>query len=347
MLLNLSQSLDRSRFDIHLIVVDPSGPYLDLVPSDVALHGLGHGRVSRGMVKLGVVLRRLKPDVVLSSIVHLNLALLLIKPLLPGKSRIYIRESNTPSIALSMEKKGALFRLLCPVLYPRADGIICPGEAVKRDLRLMFGISPGKIITIPNPVYVHSIRSKISEDQVVPPHKNGPKLLAMGSLTRQKGFDLLIDAMAKLVKIRADIQLTILGAGPEEANLITQIKKMDLSGSITLAGFKENPYPYFYNADLFVLSSRWEGLPNVVLESLACGTPVVAFDCPGCVKEIFDEPSQGVLVPAGDVEALALTIDRWLENRDNNSKGPLLPKRFEIDSVTRQYEEVLGSQESL
>ncbi|MCP4668698.1 MAG: glycosyltransferase family 4 protein, partial [Deltaproteobacteria bacterium] len=90
-------------------------------------------------------------------------------------------------------------------------------------------------------------------------------------------------------------------------------------------------------------SSRWEGLPNVVLESLACGTPVVAFDCPGCVNEIFDEPSQGVLVPAGDVEALALTIDRCLKNRDNHSKSSLLPKRFEIDSVTKQYEEVLGS----
>jgi len=340
--LNLLHGFDRDVFDLHLIIVNPSGPYLDLVPPDVVLHGLGHGRVSRSIVKLGAVLRRLKPDVVLSNIVHLNLALLIIRPLLPGKSRIYIRESNTPSIALSMGIKGALFRLLCPVLYPRADGIICPGEAVKRDLGLMFGISPEKIIAIPNPVQVHSIRSRISEYQVHT-HKNAPKLLAMGSLTRQKGFDLLIAAMAKLVKIRPDIQLTLLGAGPEEANLIAQIKKENLSGCITLAGFKDNPYPYFYNADLFVLSSRWEGLPNVVLESLACGTPVVAFDCPGCVNEIFDEPSQGVLVPAGDVGALVMAIDRRLKYFEKECKDSILPDRFEARSVTSQYENILAA----
>jgi glycosyltransferase involved in cell wall biosynthesis len=270
------------------------------------------------------------------------LALLLIRPFLPGKSKIYIRESNTPSIALSMEKKGPLFRLLCPLLYPRADGIICPGEAVKRDLGLTFGISPEKIIVIPNPVYVHSIRSRISEDRV---HKygNGPKLLSMGSLTRQKGFDLLIDAMAQLVKLRPDIHLTILGSGPEEANLVAQIQKKNLSGFITLAGFKNNPYPYFYNADLFVLSSRWEGLPNVVLESLACGTPVVAFDCPGCVDEIFDEPTQGVLVPAGDIGALVKAIDRQLKYLGKKRKDSILPDRFEAPSVTSRYEHILAA----
>jgi glycosyltransferase involved in cell wall biosynthesis len=294
------------------------------------------------MVKLVAVLRRLKPDVVLSSIVHLNLALLLIRPFLPEKCKIYVRESNTPSIALSKGRKEALFRLLCPLLYPQADGIICPGEAVKRDLGLTFRISPKRIIAIPNPVYVHSIRSRISEDQVHT-HKNGPKLLAMGSLTRQKGFDLLVDAMAKLVKIRPHIQLIILGTGPEKANLVAQIQKENLTGCITLAGFKDNPYPYFYNADLFVLSSRWEGLPNVVLESLACGTPVVAFDCPGCVNEIFDGPAQGVLVPDGDVSALVKAIDLRLQFLGNTYKDSLLPDRFEARSVTSQYENILAA----
>ena len=340
--LNLLHGFDRDAFDLHLIMVNPSGPYLELVPPDVVLHGLGHRRVSRGMVKLAAVLRRVKPDVVLSSIVHLNLALLMIRPLLPGKSKIYIRESNTPSMALPMGRKGALFRILCPLLSPRADGIICPGEAVKRDMALRFGINPERIIAIPNPVSVHAIRLRISEDRV-PTHRKGPKLLAMGSLTRQKGFDLLIDAMVKLVKIRPDIHLTILGTGPEKDNIMAQIQKESLSGCITLEGFKDNPYPYFYSADLFVLSSRWEGLPNVVLESLACGTPVVAFDCPGCVNEIFDEPAQGVLVPAGDVGALVKAVDHRLKYLGKKCKDSILPDRFEAPSVTSRYEHILAA----
>ena len=166
--------------------------------------------------------------------------------------------------------------------------------------------------------------------------------MAAGTLTRQKGFDLLIQAMASLVKIRPEIHLTILGDGPEKNNLENQIRSLDLLDSITLAGFQENPYPYFYHADLFVLSSRWEGLPNVVLESLACGTPVVAFDCPGSLGEIFDDPSQGTLVPVGNVEALVIAIEHWLVKEKPTSKDSLLSVRFEVKSVIQKYEQMLG-----
>ena len=341
-LLNLLQTFDRSRFDLHLIIIDPSGPYLNLIPPDLPLYGLGYKRVSRAIVSLAVVLRKLRPDAVLSSIGHLNLALLLIKPLLPRKTKVFVRESNIPSIALATGAKATLFCLLYRILYPRAEGIICPGEAIRKDLHNNFRIGADKIVTIPNTVYVDSIRSKMNESHN-PLQCRGTEIVAAGSLTRQKGFDLLVQAMASLVKIRPGIHLTILGDGPEKNNLTNQIRSFDLSGSITLAGFQGNPYPYLYHADLFVLSSRWEGVPNVVLESLACGTPVVAFDCPGSVREIFDDPSQGILVTAGDVEALVRAIDHWLENQKYGSKDSLLPEKFEVDSVTARYEDILST----
>ena len=198
------------------------------------------------------------------------------------------------------------------------------------------------MVIIPNPVDLDIISSKVNSIDA-PFRRGGIRLLAAGSLTRQKGFDLLIEAMASLLKINREIHLTILGDGPEKENLENQIRSLHLSGSITLAGLQENPFPYLYHADLFVLSSRWEGLPNVVLESLACGRPVVAFDCPGSVNEIFDNPYQGTLVPAGDVKALVRAINERIENRSNSPKDSLLPKRFRIESVTAQYQGVLSA----
>lgn len=341
-LLSLLQKFDRKRFDLHQIVIDPSGSWLDAIPRDVSLWVLGYRRVCRSLVSLAVVLRRLSPDVILSTVVHLNLALLLIDPLLRRKTKTYIRETNTLSVSIGKGFKASVLRLFARILYPRAEGIICPGEAIKKDLKNNFCIRPHKMVIIPNPVNVDKIRSKMKQDGN-PLKRCRFRLVAAGSLTRQKGFDMLVKAMASLVKIKPEIHLTILGDGPEKSNLENEIRALDLLDSIALAGFKENPYPYFFHGDLFVLSSRWEGLPNVVLESLACGTPVVAFDCPGSVGEIFDDPSEGVLVPAGDVKALVRAIDDWLENQKYCSKDSLLPKKFEVNSVISLYEDILSA----
>jgi glycosyltransferase involved in cell wall biosynthesis len=340
-LLNLARSFDRGLFELHLVLIDPTGPYLDLVPYDVRLHGLGYKRVSRAVVRLVAVLRNLKADVILSSIGHLNLALLFIKPLLPKATKIFVRESNIASLAFAMGAKNAVFRLLYRILYPRADGIICPAEAIRKDLKNNFRIRDEKMLTIPNPVPVDMIRSKMRA-RYNPPRRSGARLVAVGYLTRQKGFDLLIKAMGQLVTRRPNIHLTILGDGPDKHELLDQIQSLNLSDSITLAGFKENPYPFLFNSDLFVLSSRWEGLPNVVLESLACGTPVVAFECPSGVREIFDESSQGSLVPARNVGALAKAIDQWLKKDKPRSKDSLLPARFELRVITGKYERILS-----
>ena len=341
-LLNLLRSFDRRIFDLHLIIIDARGPYLNLVPSDVVLHRLGYNRVGKAMVRLAAVLRNLKPDAVLSSIGHLNLALLLIEPLVQKKMRLFIRESNIASVAFARGIKNRLFRWLYRILYQRADGIICPGEAIKSDLSENFGIKAERMIIIPNPVYVDEIRSRMNSGSL-PLQRGGIRLLAAGSLTRQKGFDLLIKAIAELKKIKPEIHLTILGDGPEKRRLDSQIRSLGLSGFVALAGVQENPFAYFHCADLFILSSRWEGLPNVVLESLACGTPVVAFDCPGCIREILSEPSLGVLVPAEDVDALASAILARMESVQNTDKSSLLPERYHAARVTRYYESILSA----
>jgi glycosyltransferase involved in cell wall biosynthesis len=340
--LNLLRSFDRQNFKLHFIVINPVGPYLNIVPSDVVLHILGYKRVGRAIVRLAAVLRNLNPNVVLSSIGHLNLALLIIKPLLKKSTKIFVRESNIPSVAFASGAKNRIFRIFYRILYSHSDGVICPGEAIKSDLSKNFRIETNKMVIIPNPVDLDEIRLKINSDNS-PFQKGRIRLLAVGSLTKQKGFDILIKATARLAIMKPEIHLTIMGIGPEKKNLEKQICSFFLSDFVTLVGLKENPFPYLHHADLFVLTSRWEGLPNVVLESLACGTPVVAFDCPGSVNEILNNPLQGTLVPTGDVEALIKAINERIENRHNGPKGSILPKRFQIGPVTARYQDILGA----
>jgi glycosyltransferase involved in cell wall biosynthesis len=219
-----------------------------------------------------------------------------------------------------------------------ADRIICPADAIKNDLQINFGIRPDKMITIYNPVRVEEIRSNLQPDQPEKP-SSVYKIVSAGTLEHRKGFDLLINVMSKLVKENDKVHLTLLGDGPEKENLRKQINSLNLSGNVRLAGFQINPFIYFSTADLFVLSSRYEGLPNAMLESLACGTPVVAFNCPGGVDEIIVNESQGALVPENDIQALSKAIERQMRSH-KHTKDSLLPEKFDVKAVVPAYEKL-------
>jgi len=145
--------------------------------------------------------------------------------------------------------------------------------------------------------------------------------------------------MSKIVKKNHKVHLTLLGDGPEKENLRKLINSLSLSDHVTLEGYQKNPYTYFSNADLFVLSSRYEGLPNAMLESLACGTPVVAFNCPGGIDEIIVNESHGALVPENDVQALSTAIEKQMRSH-KHAKGSLLPEKFDVKAVVPAYEKL-------
>lgn len=335
---NLLKEFDRSRFDLHMIVIDPTGPFLKMVPDDIVFHGLGYKKVSRAIPEIVNTIRKINPDIILSTLDHLNVALLLVKPLLPDKTLLFLRECNLTSSNLAIGFKNLVFRVLKKRLLKFADRIICPANAIKNDLQINFGIRPDKMITIYNPVQVEEIRSNLQ------PHHPGQhssvyQIVSAGTLEHRKGFDLLIDVMSKIVKENDRVHLTLLGDGPEKENLIKQINSLSLSDNVRLAGFQKNPFIYFSKADLFVLSSRYEGLPNAVLESLACGTPVVAFNCPGGIDEIIVNDSQGALVPENDVQALSKAIEKQMESH-KHTKDSLLPDKFDVKAVVPAYEKL-------
>jgi glycosyltransferase involved in cell wall biosynthesis len=299
----LAQHLDPERFEIHLAVITEDAPGAQPPPASVVLHRLNKPRVRSAWLSLLHLIRIVRPDVVLAGIAHLNFLILLLKPLLPRRTRILVRQNTTGSAAAA----NWLTRLAYRCLYPRADQVICQSQAMADDLVTHFGLSPGRLTVLANPI-------SRSEDMPPPylasPVESGPHLLCVGRLSAEKGVDLLIQAMAKMVQIKPaypKLRLTILGIGREEPALRRLAAELGLSDTICFQGYA-NPAPYFVAATLFVLPSRYEGMPNALLEASAAGLPIVATPCSAGVTELLAEVPGCWLSPAISAEALAATL---------------------------------------
>jgi len=208
----------------------------------------------------------------------------------------------------------AYYRLLIPILYRWPGRIVTGSDGVRRALIDEFRVSADKCTAIPNPIDTDAIRKAAS----LPtsgrlPDK--PFVLGVGRLVPQKGFDLLIKAFCRS-KAASDHALVILGEGPERERLTRLIRDLRVEDKVRLPGSMASPPPYMRAARCFVLSSRWEGWPNVVMEAMACGCPVIAFECPYGPSEIVKDGESGVLVRPEDIDALAGALDRVVLNED-------------------------------
>jgi glycosyltransferase involved in cell wall biosynthesis len=166
-------------------------------------------------------------------------------------------------------------------------------------------------------------------------------ILAAGRLAPQKDYPTLIRAFAALSAGR-DLRLIILGEGPERTALESLIQQLGLADRVSLPGFRDNPFAYMSRARLFVLSSAWEGLPGVLIQAMACGTPVVSTDCPSGPREVLADGRYGPLVPVGAVEALAVAMALTLEQPPEPERLKARAADYGLEPVTRRYLEVLG-----
>lgn len=309
-MVTLLQHLDRARFTLHLVVVDTFyGWYLREVPSDVTVHVLGKRRASRAVLKMLATIWRVRPAIVVSTQGYINFMLLLTHPFFP-RCKLVVREVVGERYLENSRYRDLLYRWYLR-LVRRADRIVTQSDAVAREMSARVPVRAGQVVRIHNPVDSERLaRERCGEPS--PFSGPGPHVLAAGRLTHQKGFDLLLDAFAG-ARARAQAgSLTILGVGEDRPALEAQAARLGIAAAVRLPGFQENPYPYFAHADVFVLSSRFEGLPNVLLEALASGCPVVAFDCPHGVNEIVRDGVNGILLPPGDVAGLTTALARLL-----------------------------------
>jgi len=343
----LLQHLHRRRFEPHLALVDAVGPCLTDVPQDVPIHDLKAGRARYAMPAIIRLAWKLRPQVVLSTLGHLNLVVILARPFLPRGVKLLVREGITVSACLAVDGKYApVWKWLYRRFYKFADKIICQSDSMLIDLVQNFAVPRENTVRIYNPVDVDRIK-RLADSLPNPYSGPSPRLVAAGRLCNQKGFDVLLDALALVRQTFPSAQLTILGEGPLEAGLKAQRDRLGLQEAVHFAGFQPNPYPYFKHADLFVLASRYEGLPNVVLESLALGVPVVATDCPGGIQEIHRLCLGGVTICQTDHESLAASmVSECARSRSQRPSGlgdlKRLGREFEVQEVIGCYEDLFS-----
>ncbi|SJZ58935.1 Glycosyltransferase involved in cell wall bisynthesis [Cetobacterium ceti] len=329
-ILMLLNGLNRDMFDVKLILQREEGEFLNRILNKKDLIVLNSTGKLDMLLKIRRLLKVNKPDILLSTISRLNLLLATIIPILPKKITYIAREANIISL-LENSKKDIILRKL---FFNNFDKVIAQSQDMKEDILQNTNLDKNKIYIINNPVENFKVKKRVTEK------KDVKKLIAIGRLEYQKGFDLLIKAMIQLKD--KNVHLNIVGKGSEEEKLKQLVKKLNLENKISFLGFKDNIQEYLEDSDFFVLSSRFEGFPNVVLEAHMCGKPVVAFKCKGGLNELIIEGINGELALDGDPEDLGKKIKFSLnKNYDSELIKKITEEKYSKDKILKEYQQVL------
>lgn len=288
----------------------------------------------RRVIWLRQALRRAHPDMVISFLDTTNVLTLMASWGLGIP--VIVSERNDPH----QRSIGLAWNGLRSVLYRHADAVVVQTRAVRDWALRLQGIKA--IYVIPNPV--SPIRNEC--EQASSRHGSSHTIVAMGRLVRQKGFDLLIEAFGRCAAKHSDWSLVILGEGPERASLQTFTANLGIASRVSLAGQFQEPATILKGAGLFVLSSRYEGFPNALLEAMACKLAVISTDCPSGPRDIIRDGVDGVLVPSNDVEALAIAMDRLMvdlpERQRLGTRAAEIIERFSIEKIMKMWDELVS-----
>ena len=339
----LARGLCREKYDVHLGLATQADADPKQLPPWVKLHAIGAHRVRTAALPLLRLVWRLKPDLIVSGMAHLNFLVLLLRPFFPPGTRVMVRQNATVSAILAFGGLPRYTRLLYRWLYRSADRVICQTPAMANDLASELGIPKRRLAVLHNPVDVDAIRKAVEEHQSQLSEQTSsslrPHLLAIGRLSREKGFDLLLRALVIVRERFPRTDLTIFGTGPEEASLKAETSRLGLDAAVHFAGYVAAPHAHFPNASLFVLPSRHEGLPNSLLEAAAAGLPIVAFPASEGLKELLRNQPGAWLAPQITPEALAATLITALEVlRPGERFAHSFIREFRFDSAIHAYE---------
>jgi len=303
---------------VELILVRAEGPHLERLPRQVNRLHSGTQHTFAAVPALARYLRRHRPAALLAVKDRAGRAAVLARWLAGTDTRIVMRLGTNVSTAMAERAAIARWLRFWPIrrLYPRVDRIVAVSAGVADDAVRIAGIARGRIRVIPNPVITPELPGLAAAPCNHAWFRPGqpPVILGAGRLQRQKDFPTLIRAFAQVRKGGRPCRLVILGEGSGLARLQALIAELGIAADVALPGFRTNPYPFLARADLFVLSSRWEGSPNVLTEAMALGTPVVATDCPSGPHDLLDGGRYGPLVPVGDIQAMARSMAETLDH---------------------------------
>lgn len=344
--LTLAAGFARNGYAVDLVLVKATGALMSRVPPGVRLVELGTSRVIWSVPALSRYLRRQRPLALLSTLDTANVVAVVAARLARCSTRIVIRQATHLSRTLERGPKTfvSVLKLMLPCSYPYADAVIAVSHGVADDLAERLRLVRSRIHVVPNPIVTSELRDLASRSVEHEWFAAGspPVVLGVGRLTAQKAFDVLIKAFAA-VRTQCEARLMILGDGEERPKLLTLIHALGLQSVVSLHGFVDNPLAYISRAKVFVLSSAWEGLPGVLIQALACGTPVVATDCDSGPREILEGGRYGRLVPVGDIEALSAAICETLRKPHTPAATDAWCRYSEPDATNRYLRILLGT----
>lgn len=343
---NLMSILDKNIFDVNLFLFTNKGVYWDLLSDDIKVFfGNENEKNSKLMVVKNLYRVSKKMDIIIGSmeLMPTYFSVLVGKSL--RKKVIGWVHINIDSILNDKSKiVGFLHRnILLKFFYNKLDKIIAVSNGAKDNIsKYLNDKNINKIECIYNPIKINDIREKAKEK--IEENLEKPFIIGIGRLERQKNFILLIRAYKILLDREFKHRLIILGQGSQKECLVNEVKKMKIDEKVKFLGFKENPYKYLKQADVFVQSSIYEGLPTVLIEALALNIPVVATNCPDGAKEILDNGKYGLLVNMNDEKALADAIEKILSDKDLQRKYKLKSgdgiNRFDDKCITNLFEKL-------
>ncbi len=328
--------------DVDLVLVKAEGEYLDMAPEGVRVIDLDSRRTLTAVPRFLRYVRRERPAALLSTLTASDAAALLAKLLHGRRLRVVVRQAISFSSALEDEEfRTRQYMRLVRLLMPLADAIVAGSEGVASDLRARVPRAAGKIVTIHNPVVGPGLAEQAAEAVEHPWFGDGePVVLAAGRLAPQKDYPTLLRAFAEVARSRS-ARLVILGQGPERESLLELAARLGIEDRFDLPGFDVNPFRYMARASVFVLSSRYEGFPNVLAQAMACGAPVVSTDCRSGPSEMLEGGKWGRLVPVGDWRAMARAIEATLDDPMPAEALRARASVYSVEASVERYLEVL------
>lgn len=347
-LANLVPAIARLGLAVDVLGVEGHGPAFETLPPGVRRLPLGAAHVTTAIPALVRYLRRERPTALLSDKDRVNRAALLARSLARVPTRVGVRLGTTVSVNLA--SRGAVERRVQTAsmrwLYPAADAILVPSAGAADDLAAHAGLPRGRIRVVPSPILTPRMLALAGEAPAHPWFSDAgpPVILGVGELSERKDFATLLRAFARL-RAERPCRLVILGEGRRRGELEALAAELGVAADFALAGFVANPYPCMARAAAFALASRWEGMPVVLIEALALGTPCVACDCPSGPREVLQGGTVGGLVPVGDDLALAAALAAQLDAPTPAERSRAAVASYTDEGSARAYLAALGFRE--
>ncbi len=341
----LVPAMAKRGYNVDLLRVRKHGPWLQEAHPRVREIELGAAHVYSSLPALVRYLRRARPAVCLSDKDRVNRTALVARAIARVPTKFYVSTGTTVSVDLA--DRGPVERTLQTLsmryLYPRAAGVIVTSKGVADDMADYSGLERAHIKVVPSPV----IPEQLFDIAPSPPdhpwfrEHDVPVVLGVGELNDRKDYETLVRAFARAREQRA-MRLVILGEGKRRQHLLDLARRLGVDQDFALPGFVDDPYAYMAAADVFVHTSRLEGLGFVIIEALALGTPVAVTDCPSGPREILADGRYGPLVPMGDTDAIAAGIIAVLADPLPRATLQQAARPYEIEHSTDAYLTALG-----